>query len=51
VQAYPEAYEKRYGFLKPAVEEVVDKYLDSGDLSKGLPFRSAPPSAKGRTTG
>jgi transposase-like protein len=36
VQAYPETYEKKYGFLKPAVEEVVDKYLDCGDLSKGF---------------
>ena len=36
VQAYPEAYEKKYGFLKPAVEEVVDKYLECGDLSKGF---------------
>jgi len=33
VQAYPEAYEKKYGFLKPAVEEVVDKYLECGDLT------------------
>lgn len=35
-QAYPGSYEKRYGFLKPAVEEVVNKYLDCGDLSKGF---------------
>jgi len=36
VQAYPEVYESKYGFLKPAVEDVVNKYLDCGDLSKGF---------------
>ncbi len=28
IQAYPEKYEKKYGFLKPVVEDVVNKYLD-----------------------
>ena len=32
VQAYPE----KYGFLKPVVEDVVNKYLDCGDLTKGF---------------
>ena len=36
IQAYPEKYEKKYGFLKPVVEDVVNKYLDCGDLSKGF---------------
>jgi len=36
IQAYPEKYEKQYGFLKPVVEDVVNKYLDCGDLTKGF---------------
>ena len=36
MQEYPDRYESRYGFLKPAVEDVVNKYLDCGDLSKGF---------------
>ncbi len=36
IQAYPEKYEKKYGFLKPVVEDVVNNYLDCGDLSKGF---------------
>ena len=36
LQVYPETYAKKYGFLKPAVEEVVDKYLGCGDLTKGF---------------
>ena len=36
IQAYPEKYEKKYGFLKPVVEDVVNKYLDCGDLTKGF---------------
>jgi len=29
-------YEKKYGFLKPVVEDVVNNYLDCGDLTKGF---------------
>ena len=36
IQAYPEKYEKKYGFLKPVVEDVVNNYLDCGDLTKGF---------------
>jgi hypothetical protein len=36
IQAYPEKYEKKYGFLKPVLEDVVNKYLDCGDLTKGF---------------
>ena len=36
LQAYPDQYESKCGFLKPAVEKVVNKYLDCGDLSKGF---------------
>ncbi len=36
IQVYPEKYEKKYGFLKPVVEDVVNKYLDCGDLTKGF---------------
>jgi hypothetical protein len=38
IQAYPEKCEKKYGFLKPVVEDVVNKYLDCGDLTKGFLF-------------
>jgi len=36
IRAYPEKYEKKYGFLKPVVEDVVNNYLDCGDLTKGF---------------
>ena len=36
IQAYPEKYEKKYGFLKPVGEDVVNKSLDCGDLTKGF---------------
>ena len=36
IQAYPEKYEKKYGFLKPVVEDVVNNYLDCGDLAEGF---------------
>jgi len=36
IREYTEKHEKKYGFLKPAVEEVVNKYLDCGNLTKGF---------------
>jgi hypothetical protein len=36
VQEYPEKYEKKYGFLKPIVQEVVNKFIDCGDLTRGF---------------
>jgi len=36
VQEYPAKYEKKYGLLKPIVEEVVNQYIDCGDLTRGF---------------
>lgn len=36
VDDYPTKYEKGYGKLRPVVQEVVGKYLECGDLSKGF---------------
>jgi len=36
IQAYPQKDEKKYGFLKRVVEDVVNKYLDGGDFTKGF---------------
>jgi len=33
---YKEKYEKTYGYLRPIIEDVVNKYLECGDLSKGF---------------
>ena len=33
---YKEKYEKTYGYLRPVIEDVVNKYLECGDLSKGF---------------
>ena len=33
---YKEKHEKSHGYLRPIVEEVVNKYLECGDLSKGF---------------
>ena len=33
---YKEKHEKNHGYLRPIVEEVVNKYLECGDLSKGF---------------
>lgn len=31
-RVYPERYQEKYGFLRPVVREVVEKFLDCGDL-------------------
>jgi DNA-directed RNA polymerase subunit RPC12/RpoP len=36
VQDYPDKYEPIYGFFRPVVEEVVNKFIDCGDLRKGF---------------
>ncbi len=36
INEYPTKYEKEYGKLRPIIEEVVAKYLECGDLSKGF---------------
>ena len=41
IQAYPEKYEKNYGFLKPVVEDVVDK--------GGMPLTPVPATSCGST--
>jgi hypothetical protein len=33
---YKEKHEKTYGYLRPIIEDVVNKYLKCGDLSKGF---------------
>ncbi len=35
-EAYPEQYQPRYGRLRPIIPEVVHKFLDCGDLARGL---------------
>ena len=34
--AYEERYQPRYGFLRPIIPEVVNKFLDCGDLERGF---------------
>jgi hypothetical protein len=33
---YEKCYRKRYGFLRPIIPEVVNKFLDCGDLEHGF---------------
>jgi len=33
---YEERYQSRYGFLRPIIPEVVNKFLDCGDLERGF---------------
>jgi len=33
---YEERYQPRYGFLRPVIPEVVNKFLDCGDLERGF---------------
>jgi hypothetical protein len=33
---YKERYRKRYGFLRPIIAEVVNRFLDCGDLERGF---------------
>jgi hypothetical protein len=34
--AYEQRFQPRYGFLRPIIPEVVDKFLDCGDLEHGF---------------
>ena len=34
--AYPEAYQPRFGNLRPIISEVVHKFLDCGNLERGF---------------
>ena len=36
LDTYEERYQPRYGFLRPIVPEVVNKFLDCGDLDRGF---------------
>ncbi len=36
LDTYEERYQPRYGFLRPIIPEVVDKFLDCGDLARGF---------------
>lgn len=33
---YPEKYQERYGFYRPVIQKVVEKFLDCGDLTRGF---------------
>ena len=33
---YPKAYEHDYGFLRPVIPEVVEKFMGCGDFTKGF---------------
>jgi hypothetical protein len=33
---YPEVYEREYGFLRPIIPEVVEKFMGCGDFAKGF---------------
>jgi hypothetical protein len=35
-EAYPEAYQPRYGILRPIIPEVVHKFLECGNLERGF---------------
>jgi hypothetical protein len=34
---YESRFEKEYGFFRPIVKEVVERYLDCGNLAAGSP--------------
>ena len=36
LEGYEERYQSRYGFLRPIIPEVVNKFLDCGDLEQGF---------------
>ncbi len=36
LEAYEERYQPRYGFLRPIIPEVVEKFLECGDLARGF---------------
>jgi len=36
LDVYEERYQPRYGFLRPIIPEVVNKFLDCGDLERGF---------------
>jgi hypothetical protein len=36
LEIYPEVYEREYGFLRPIIPEVVEKFMGCGDFAKGF---------------
>ena len=36
IQVYDERYEREYGFWRPVIAEVIQKYLECGDLAHGF---------------
>jgi len=36
VQVYEERFERRYGFWRPYLRKVIDRYLECGDLHHGF---------------
>ena len=35
-RVYPERYQERYGFWRPIIDTVVEKFLECGDLTHGF---------------
>jgi len=42
VAEYESRFEKEYGFLRPIIKEVVERYLDCGNPDVGLPASGVP---------
>ncbi|MBJ7259720.1 MAG: transposase [Chthoniobacterales bacterium] len=36
LEIYPEVYEREYGFLRPIIPDVVEKFMGCGDFAKGF---------------
>jgi len=36
LDVYEECYQSRYGYLRPVIPEVVNKFLDCGNLERGF---------------
>ena len=36
IEVYEERYQPRYGYLRPVIPEVVNKFLDCGNLEHGF---------------
>ena len=36
IQVYDERYEREYGFWRPVIAEVIEKFLECGDLAHGF---------------
>lgn len=41
IQIYEERFERTYGFFRPCLQKVIDRYLDCGDLHNGFAMKEA----------